>query len=67
MSHLTNVELDSLRHLIGCHELGAKKLGAYAQTAQDSQLKTWCQRQAEECNRAKQELMSFLNEGATMQ
>lgn len=67
MPHLTNIELDSLRHLIGCCELGAKKLGQYAEEARNGQLRDWCRRQSAWAEEAKQQLASFLTEGGTLQ
>ncbi|NLP26306.1 MAG: hypothetical protein GX365_03050 [Clostridiales bacterium] len=61
MSQLSQVELQSLRHLIGSHENSAQKLEIYAQQATDPQIKSYFEKSARDAQQTKQKLMSFLN------
>lgn len=67
MPHVTEIELDSLRHLIGECELKAKKLGEYARDARDTELRNWCQQGADTARKSKDTLMGFLTEGVSVQ
>jgi len=60
MSHLNELELQHLRHLIGAHETCIKKLETYAQQCQDPALKQMLQADANDAKANKQKLMSFL-------
>lgn len=61
MSQLNQMELQNLRHIIGCHDVAAQKLEAYAQSANDPQFKQMFQQSAQSARGAKQKLMSFLS------
>lgn len=61
MTQLNQQELQNLRHLIGSHETSAKKLEAYAQQAQDPQIKQMFQKSAQDAKNTKQQLLSFLS------
>lgn len=61
MSHINQVELQNLRHLIGAHETSCKKLEQYAQMATDPQIKQMFQKSSQEAANTKQKLMSFLS------
>jgi hypothetical protein len=67
VSHITAMELESLRHLIGECDLKAKKLSSYARQVQNPELREFCEREADSANRSKQTLMNFLNEGVSVQ
>lgn len=67
MSHLTNVELDGLRHLIGSCSVKAKKFRAYSQQCRNADLKNWCDREAGMAEQSRQQLLSFLTEEAGVQ
>ncbi len=60
MVQLNELELQNLRHLIGCHDTANKKLLQYAQQATDPQIKQIFQKSAQDALNAKQKLMSFL-------
>ena len=61
MSQLNLMELQSLRHLIGAHETAFQKMQAYAQQSTDPQIKTYFEKSAQEAQKTKQQLMSFLS------
>jgi len=61
MSQLNQMELQNLRHIIGCHEVSAQKLEAYSQSINDPQIKQMFQQSAQSARGAKQKLMSFLS------
>ena len=60
MTNLTELEVETLRHLIGGHGLIVKKLEMYAQNAQDPELKGIFEKDAQAAKQAQQELMTFL-------
>jgi len=60
MSHINELELQKLRHMIGAHDTCIKKLETYAQQCQDPTLKQMLQADANEAKQNKQKLMSFL-------
>ena len=60
MSQLNKVELQNLRHLIGAHETASQKLDAYAQQSTDPQVKAYFQKSAQEAQKTRQQLLSFL-------
>lgn len=60
MSQLNHIELQNLRHLIGAHENAYQKMQAYAQQAQDQQIKNYFEKSAQDAQKTKQQLMSFL-------
>lgn len=63
MTHLTNMELDSLRHIIGECDVRSAKLDAYARRCGSPELRDWCRREAERASRLKEALTSYLSEG----
>ena len=67
MSHITYMELESLRHLIGECELKAKKFSVYARQVQNPELRDFCEREADSSNQSRQAMMAFLNEGGNVQ
>ncbi|HEY8500014.1 MAG TPA: hypothetical protein VIL89_05295 [Clostridia bacterium] len=60
MSHINEMELQNLRHMIGAHDTCVKKLETYAQQCQDQTLKQMLQKDASDAKANKQKLMSFL-------
>ncbi|MDP4093561.1 MAG: hypothetical protein Q8920_09390 [Bacillota bacterium] len=61
MSELNKIELQNLRHLIGAHENSYQKLQAYAQQATDPQVRAYFERTAQDAQKTKQQLLSFLS------
>lgn len=61
MSHLNQQELQNLRHLIGTHDTAFQKMQTYAQQCTDPQVKTYFEKSAQDAQKTKQQLMSFLN------
>lgn len=61
MSQLNQSELQSLRHLIGAHQMSVQKMQAYAQEAQDPQVKAYFEKSATDAQKTTQQLMTFLN------
>lgn len=61
MAGLNHVELQTLRHLIGSHETAYQKMEAYAQQAEDPQVRSYFEKSAKDAMQTKQKLMSFLN------
>lgn len=60
MQQINSQELENLRHLIGAHETGAKKLEQYAEQCNDPEIKQMFQQSANSAKQTKQKLMSFL-------
>jgi hypothetical protein len=60
MANISQMELDSLRHIIGASLTGARKFEMYANQAQDMQLKQMLQTEAQKCQQKAQHLMGFL-------
>ncbi|TCK98346.1 hypothetical protein EDC19_0766 [Natranaerovirga hydrolytica] len=60
MTQLTEMELQSLRHMIGAHETAYAKMNDYAQRSNDQQVKQYFQKSAQSAQQTKQQLMSFL-------
>lgn len=60
MAHITTLELDELRHLIGQQKLAAAKLGAYAQACRDPELRQQVEHLARQAGDSAQRLMTFL-------
>jgi len=60
MAQLNELELQNLRHLIGSHETAYQKLTTYAQQATDPQIKQYFQKSAQDAQKTKQQLLSFL-------
>ena len=61
MSQVNQQELQSLRHLIGAHETAHQKLQNYAQQCTDPQVKAYFEKSAQDAQKTKQQLLSFLN------
>lgn len=61
MSQLNQIELQNLRHLIGSHETAYQKMQGYAQQAVDPQVKAYFEKSAQDAQKTKQQLMSFLS------
>ncbi len=60
MSHLNQVELQNLRHIISGHDTAREKLQSYAQQAMDPEVKKFFESSAQDAQGTKQQLMSFL-------
>ena len=60
MTELSTLDLQNLRHLIGGYETSHCKMQAYAQQAQDEQVRQMFQNAADSALKNKQELMRFL-------
>lgn len=60
MAQLNELELQNLRHLIGSHETAYQKLSTYAQQSQDTQIKQYFEKSAQDAQNTKQQLLSFL-------
>lgn len=60
MSQLNHVELQNLRHLIGAHDTAYQKMQTYAQQSTDPQVKTYFEKSAQDAQKTKQQLMTFL-------
>lgn len=61
MSQLNQQELQSLRHLIGAHETSYQKLQTYAQQCADPQVRAYFEKSAQDAQKTKQQLLSFLS------
>ena len=60
MSQLNKLELQHLRHLIGAHDTAFQKMSTYAQQSTDPQVRAYFQKSAQDAQKTKQQLMSFL-------
>lgn len=60
MEEISILDLQNLRHLIGGYETSHCKMQAYAQQAQDEQVRQMFQNAADSALKNKQELMRFL-------
>lgn len=60
MQNLNELEVENLRHLIGGHSTVINKLQEYAQACTDPQLKQMLQKDVQDAQNTKQQLMSFL-------
>lgn len=60
MTQINQMELQSIRHLIGEHETAYQKLSTYAQRCTDPQIKQLFQQSAQDAQNSKQRLMTFL-------
>lgn len=61
MSQLNQIELQNLRHLIGAHETAYQKMQSYAQQATDPQVKAYFEKSAQDAQKTKQQLITFLS------
>jgi hypothetical protein len=57
---LNELELQNLRHLIGGHETIANKLQTYADQCTDTQIKQMLQKDAQDAQTHKLQLLNFL-------
>lgn len=60
MPQLNEMELQNLRHLIGAHDTAYQKMQAYAQQSTDSEVKSYFEKSAQDAQKTKQDLMTFL-------
>lgn len=60
MSQLNKLELQNLRHLIGAHDTAFQKMQTYAEQSADPQVKSYFQKSAQDAQKTKQQLLSFL-------
>lgn len=60
MAQLNQVELQNLRHLIGAHDTACQKMQTYAQQSNDQQVKSYFEKSAQDAQKTKQQLMTFL-------
>ncbi len=61
MNHLSELELQNLRHLIGGYETTHCKMQSYAREASDPQIKSFFEEAATSSSENKQTLMKFLH------
>lgn len=61
MAQLNQIELQNLRHLIGAHDTSYQKMQQYAQDSTDPQVKSYFEKSAQDAQKTKQQLMTFLN------
>lgn len=61
MSQLNQVELQNLRHIIGCHDTAFQKMQSFAQQATDPQIKSFFEKSATDAQNTKQQLMTFFS------
>ena len=60
MTQISELDLQNLRHLIGGFDTTHCKMEAYAQQAQDMQVKQFFEKSAQSAMQSKQQLMQFL-------
>jgi hypothetical protein len=60
MSNISELELQNLRHLIGGYETTHCKMTAYAEDANDNEVKQFFQKSAQSAEQTKQQLLQFL-------
>lgn len=63
MPHLTTMEVNALREIIGETQLKAKKLDIYMRQVNDQELRDWCRREAQTADQGVRTLIGFLDEG----
>ncbi len=61
MSNISELDLQNIRHLIGGFDTTHCKLSAYAEQAQDNQIKQFFSKGAKSAMENKQQLMKFLS------
>ena len=61
MPNLNQVELQTLRHLIGAHDTSYQKFNTYASQAVDPEIKQMFTKSAQDALNTKQKLLSFLS------
>ncbi len=60
MQHITNIELQNLRHLIGAEMLTASKARTFAGQVNDQQLRSFLERKARGAEQNVQRLEQFI-------
>ncbi len=60
MAQLTQMEANSIREMVGCHQTYAAKLNTYAQQCQDTQIKQMFQQAAQSAQQSSQKLTQML-------
>lgn len=60
MSNISEMELQNLRHLLLASELEEQKYKAYAESAQDTQVKQFFQKSAQSATQNKQQFLQYL-------
>ena len=60
MANLSELDLQNLRHLMGGYDTTHCKMKAYAESAQDPQIKQFFEKGAKSAMDNKQQLMKFL-------
>ncbi len=60
MSHLNQMELNTLREMIGGHQMMVKKLNEYAERCQDQQVKQMFQQASQSAQTSSQKLLTFM-------
>lgn len=60
MSNISEMELQNLRHLLLNSEMEEKKYAAYAENAQDPQVKQFFQKSVQSATQNKQTFMEYL-------
>ena len=57
--NLTQLELQTLRHLIGAHENAEKKLNFYSEQCSDQQAQQMFKQSAQSASQTRQKLLTF--------
>ena len=60
MANLNQMELSSIREVVGCHITVASKLNSYASQCQDPQIRQMFQQAAGEAQKSAQKLIQML-------
>jgi hypothetical protein len=60
MANLNQMELSSIREVVGCHITTANKLQNYASQCQDPQIKQMFQQASQEAQKSAQKLIQML-------
>lgn len=60
MANFNQMELNSIREVVGCHVTVAAKLSTYANACQDPQIKQMFQQAATEAQKGAQKLVQML-------
>lgn len=61
MPHISNMELQNLRHIIGTEQLCLEKSRVFAQQVNDPQLRNFLERKVQSSQQSIQNLNQFLN------
>jgi hypothetical protein len=60
MIQLNQMEANSIREIVGCHQTSSAKLAAYAEACQDQQIKQMFQQASQEAKTGAQKLIQML-------